>query len=54
MAKVSEVRESEARGAEQTSHRKRERASEPNHVAFARAFADALRDILEDERRPAA
>jgi hypothetical protein len=53
MAKANDVRESEVRGEEERSRRKRERASEPTH-AFARAFADALRDILYDERRRAA
>jgi hypothetical protein len=53
MAKASEVRELDARGAEQRSRRKRERMPEAND-AFARAFADALRDILRDERRRAA
>jgi hypothetical protein len=50
MAKVSEVRDSEARGAQQRSRRKRGRAANSSHD-FARAFADALRDILHDERR---
>ena len=52
MAKPSEVRESGGRGAEQRSRRKRGRGADPSH-AFARAFADALRDILNDERRRA-
>jgi hypothetical protein len=53
MAKASDVQESDARGAEQRSRRKRTRAVNSTH-AFARAFADALRDILHDERRRAA
>ena len=53
MAKVSEVRDSEARGVQQRYRRKRGRASDSSH-AFARAFADALRDILHEERRRAA
>lgn len=50
MTKASEVRDSEARGVQQRYRRKRGRAADSND-AFARAFADALRDILHDERR---
>ena len=53
MTKGSEVQRSDAQGAGQRSRRKRGTPSDTNH-AFVRAFADALRDILHDERRRAA
>jgi hypothetical protein len=53
MAKGSEMQGPAAPGIELGSRRRRARAVEPNE-AFARAFADALRDILHDEQRRAA
>lgn len=50
MGKASEAGRLASLGAEEKSSRKRARALDPNE-AFARAFADALRDILHDEQR---
>jgi hypothetical protein len=53
MAKGSDARSSNMRTAEQRSRRKRGQRVDSNN-AFVLAFADALRDILQDERRRAA
>lgn len=50
MGKASEVGRLASPGAEQRSGQKRARAVDSNE-AFARAFVDALRDILHDEQR---
>jgi hypothetical protein len=53
MVKGPAVGSSETQGAEHRSRRKRGNGGEPP-PAFVRAFVDALRDILQDERRRAA
>ena len=53
MAKASDERASNVRAAEQGSRPRRGHRVDSNN-AFVRAFADALRDILQDERRRAA
>jgi hypothetical protein len=53
MVKGNPARPSETQGAEHPFRRKRDNLGDPN-LAFVRAFADALRDILQHERRRAA
>jgi hypothetical protein len=53
MVKGNPVQPPETRGPEHRFRRKRVQAADRNH-AFVRAFADALRDILQHERRRAA
>jgi hypothetical protein len=53
MAKGSDVRSADTRGADRRSRRKRGHRGDSNND-FVLAFADALRDILQDERRRAA
>ena len=50
MAKVSDARTSGTQAAVSRSRRKRGQQVQSSD-AFMRAFADALRDILHDERR---
>ena len=53
MAKASGERAPSVTTAERRSRRRRVQRVDSNN-AFVRAFADALRDILQDERRRAA
>jgi hypothetical protein len=53
MMKGTAVQPSEGRGVERTSRRDPMNAGDPKR-AFESAFVDALRDILQDERRRAA
>jgi hypothetical protein len=53
MVKGRGAQPSDSQGAGQRGRRKRGNITDSNH-AFVRAFADALRDILHDERRRAA
>ena len=50
MAKASDVRASDMSTPERRSRRGRGHQVQSNN-AFVRAFVDALRDILQDERR---
>jgi hypothetical protein len=50
MVKGRGERAPSSQGLEPRSRRKRAAAPEPN-LAFVQAFADALRDILREERR---